>query len=135
MGAQHLNSIRQKFFRKSHKNWKYCLIFLLLLAVYLIFRKISGLSIGCIFYSITGYLCPGCGTTRMIDHLLRREFLAAFWANPLVFLLSPVITGIWFFDPKNDRKSIFFIEIFCIISLLIFGILRNFDQFYFLRPR
>jgi hypothetical protein len=113
-----------------------------LIPAYLVFRKITGLSIGCLFYKTTGLLCPGCGVTRMLDHALRGEISSAFRANPAVFLLSPVIAALVLLDsgnhggaPAKKRKKIVRdVGIACVIALLIFGILRNLPAFGVLRP-
>jgi hypothetical protein len=44
----------------------------------------------CPFRALTGLACPGCGTTRMLHHLLHGELATAFSYNPLTFLLLPV---------------------------------------------
>ena len=44
----------------------------------------------CPFRALTGFACPGCGTTRMLHHLLHGDVTAAFSYNPLTFLLLPV---------------------------------------------
>lgn len=45
----------------------------------------------CPFHTITGYLCPGCGTLRALHQLLNGHFAAAFRLNPLMMLLMPYI--------------------------------------------
>lgn len=44
----------------------------------------------CPLRALTGLACPGCGTTRMLHHLLHGEVATAFAYNPLTFLLVPV---------------------------------------------
>lgn len=48
----------------------------------------------CLIYRVTGFLCPACGTTRMLKALLRLDFAAAFSLNPFMFVLLP-IAGLW----------------------------------------
>ena len=44
----------------------------------------------CPLRALTGLACPGCGTTRMLHHLLHGDLGTAFAYNPLTFLLVPV---------------------------------------------
>jgi hypothetical protein len=39
----------------------------------------------CLFHAITGFDCPGCGTTRALHHLLHGRVAEAFRLNPMVF--------------------------------------------------
>ena len=51
----------------------------------------------CIFKSITGLDCPGCGSQRAIHHLLHLDFKMAFLRNPLAVTMIPYIfVGILF---------------------------------------
>lgn len=45
----------------------------------------------CIFYVLTGLLCPGCGAGRFMLALLHFDFYAAFRYNPLLFILFPFL--------------------------------------------
>jgi flagellar biosynthesis protein FliR len=45
----------------------------------------------CLFQSVTGLLCPGCGGMRGTHQLLHLHFLDAFNYNPLVYISTPVI--------------------------------------------
>ena len=46
---------------------------------------------GCPFRALTGFTCPGCGTTRALHHLLHGNLLAAFQLNPLLILSLPFL--------------------------------------------
>lgn len=41
----------------------------------------------CLFYAATGWLCPGCGTTRALHQLLHGHVAEAFRLNPFLFVL------------------------------------------------
>ncbi len=44
----------------------------------------------CLFHSVTGLDCPGCGGTRALHQLLHGHVAEAFALNPLLFLLLPL---------------------------------------------
>jgi hypothetical protein len=44
----------------------------------------------CPFRLVTGMLCPGCGTTRALHHLLHGRVEEAFRLNPMLFVLMAV---------------------------------------------
>jgi hypothetical protein len=41
----------------------------------------------CVFFTMTGLQCPGCGITRASHHLLHGRFEEAFQMNPMLFVL------------------------------------------------
>jgi uncharacterized protein DUF2752 len=47
----------------------------------------------CVFHSLTGLNCPGCGTTRALYHLLHGDVGGAFRFNPMLFAVVP-FTGV-----------------------------------------
>ncbi|HKR12546.1 MAG TPA: DUF2752 domain-containing protein [Pyrinomonadaceae bacterium] len=51
----------------------------------------TGFFPGCPFRFITGFLCPGCGVTRALHHILHGHFETAFMLNPLLLLALPFI--------------------------------------------
>lgn len=51
----------------------------------------TGFFPGCPFRFITGLLCPGCGVTRALHHILHGHFATAFMLNPLLLLAIPFI--------------------------------------------
>ena len=93
----------------------------------------GGPIIPCLFHTITGLDCPGCGVSRMCLSLLRLDFSAAFHANVALFLMLPfgvvlflqmavryIKEGI--FSPTKVQTAILWIMA---ILLLIFGVVRN----------
>lgn len=48
--------------------------------------------IPCIYRTVTGLRCPGCGVTHMCLSLLRGDLAGAFRANAAVLCLLPVLT-------------------------------------------
>lgn len=51
----------------------------------------SGLFPVCPFRAMTGFTCPGCGSTRGLHRLLHGDVVAAFEYNPLVILALPFL--------------------------------------------
>lgn len=51
----------------------------------------SGLFPVCPFFVLTGFACPGCGTTRGLHLLLHGDVIAAFRFNPLMMVMLPFL--------------------------------------------
>ena len=51
----------------------------------------SGFFPVCPFRLLTGFTCPGCGTTRALHQILHGHFAAAFMLNPLLLLAIPFL--------------------------------------------
>ena len=49
----------------------------------------TGWSVPCLFHTLTGFRCPGCGVTRMCMALLRGDLAEAFRQNRAVLMLLP----------------------------------------------
>ncbi len=47
--------------------------------------------IPCIWESVFGFHCPGCGMTKAAIACLRLDFGGAWGHNPLVFIVVPII--------------------------------------------
>ncbi len=45
----------------------------------------------CLFRALTGFTCPGCGSTRAMHQILHGHFIAAFMLNPLLLLAFPFL--------------------------------------------
>ena len=110
------------------------LLLLLFFILYLVFFKVTGIGIPCVFREITGFKCPGCGITHLFLALLRFDFKEAFLCNPLVFILLPffifyfIYLDYAYIVDKKDNLVTKIPKAFWIILLLItilFGILRN----------
>ena len=51
----------------------------------------SGFFPACPFRLLTGFTCPGCGTTRAMHEILHGHFATAFMLNPLLLLAIPFL--------------------------------------------
>src|SRR5688572_8141258 len=47
----------------------------------------------CVFRALTGLLCPGCGATRAMHHLLHGDVAGAFRLNAMLLILGPVLAA------------------------------------------
>lgn len=45
----------------------------------------------CLFRMVTGFTCPGCGTTRALHQILHGHFETAFMLNPLLLVAMPFL--------------------------------------------
>lgn len=62
------------------------------IAVYKIFDPMeSSIFPRCVFYSVTGLRCPGCGTQRALHAMLTGDFAAAWHYNAFLMVMLPVI--------------------------------------------
>lgn len=109
-------------------------------AVYLYFHNPHSYPLPCIFYSLTGFYCPGCGAGRASYSLLHGRFLDAFCYNPVMTAVLPLL-GLyvaarvidWAITGGNhiDRKiSVKFVAGILVVVLL-FGIVRNIPVYPF----
>lgn len=116
------------------------IIVLIVIIVAIIYLKLNPASSKwfpvCLFKVVTGYDCPGCGSQRMIHHLLNLQFKEALKANALLLVLIPYIIAGLIFDFIRHRKSytgntpgaLFFGKtaiIILIIVVIVFTIIRN----------
>lgn len=68
-----------------------------ILSLYFIFDPAESiLAPKCIFHSVTGWECPGCGSQRMIHALLHGDLSAAWNANPFLLCASPLLALVAF---------------------------------------
>lgn len=99
--------------------------------IYFLWTKVTQIYIPCFYLTTTGFLCPGCGTTRMFLSILRLDFAGAFSHNPVVFLLFIIwnlISLLCFLGKPSfikNEKFLYSALVISVILLLIFGVLRN----------
>jgi len=89
------------------------------------------LSLPCLFNKMTGILCPGCGITRGIHHLVHGKLLYSMQCNALLFFFPP---WLFFLLKFPQEKKWLLITGFMLIAL--YTALRNCESavFAILRP-
>ena len=101
--------------------------------LYAIFVQATHIAIPCMFYTITGLRCPGCGITHMCISILHGNFRQAMQYNYMIFFLLPLLilitgdyilryirTGQW--KILRWQSYAFYIMIIC---LVLFAVVRN----------
>jgi hypothetical protein len=95
----------------------------------------------CMFHSLTGLNCPGCGATRALYALLHGNFPLALKDNAL-FVLTLAALAIWsarfiFKKLKNQPATLDvppkFLWGFVVVAF-VFAVIRNIPGFSFLSP-
>ena len=121
---------KRKRLKKAIAIWICILVTGMALAMILIHWD---LHLPCIFREITGYMCPGCGVTRMFKSIICLDFTNAFKYNPVVFLMLPLLVIIFInltfnYVKKGSMavaKPLEKLILIMIIVLVCFGIIRN----------
>lgn len=91
----------------------------------------SGLFPPCIFLSVTGLECPGCGSTRCIHQMLNGNFQEATDLNLLTVIAMPWLLwrfGRWLLgkEPKGSKVDYRLIAAVGVV-VVAFGVFRNID--------
>jgi hypothetical protein len=63
----------------------------------------------CLFYKLTGFQCPACGTQRALHQLLHCNFTGAFHYNSFLIISMPYLTSlvaVCWFDTGNRLKKL-----------------------------
>ena len=117
--------------RLDKSSLKGVLIAGIVVVAYLLLRRYTGFYIPCLFHSVTGFQCPGCGSTRMLLALMRLDFASAYSYNPFLFVSLPFLAFefIYEFCFTHDNKTFARINnvilgIYC-AAALVFGVMRN----------
>jgi len=95
----------------------------------------------CLFHSLTGLNCPGCGMTRALYALLHGNFRMALKDNALfVLTLAALVIGsvCFLWQKANDRPATFnmpakFLWLFLAMAF-VFAVIRNLPGFDWLSP-
>lgn len=96
----------------------------------------------CIFSSLSGVYCAGCGTGRMLHSLLRLDVHTAFAYNPFMMVFLPpfavflVVQAVLYVKKGTLFSSVpakCFL-IFVILLGLLYSVMRNLSAFSYLAP-
>lgn len=99
--------------------------------VYFLWVKLTGLAIPCVQYATTGFLCPGCGISRMFLSMAKLDFVQAFSYNPVVFCLFfywnfLALLCLWGKPGFIRQKPFLYGNLYATIGILVvYGVLRN----------
>jgi hypothetical protein len=100
----------------------------LLAALGLSYIAISALGFGfrCPIHSLTGFYCPGCGSTRAVRALLNGDLQLAFHDNALL-LAAPVlmVIGALLNKYSKNRMWLYLFLGLLFIAVVSFTVLRN----------
>lgn len=99
------------------------------LCYYFLLRH-TDLSIPCVFRSITGYKCPGCGITTMLLLIADGNFADARAENIfLYYTLLPLLVAVCVRYSADMKSYHRFLDKVCfplyLVALLAFGVYRN----------
>ncbi|MDE7159812.1 MAG: DUF2752 domain-containing protein [Muribaculaceae bacterium] len=80
----------------------------------------------------TGWLCPGCGSQRLLHALLHGDFAAAWHANPFLLLALPGILFLGWLELSRRRHPVLYMRVYSTpfiiaagVALVAWGIGRN----------
>ena len=83
----------------------------------------------CPLHRVTGFYCPGCGSTRAIHSLLRGDLAGALSKNPLMVVAIPFVVLLYARPAWGRGRAVPWIAL---AILLGYGILRNVNAFPFI---
>ncbi|MGJ8696112.1 MAG: DUF2752 domain-containing protein [Verrucomicrobiaceae bacterium] len=117
------------------------LILIILVLFRLVYPSIEEGLPGCPIYNFTGHFCPGCGGTRAAAGLVNLRIGEAMgnhaWFTLVILVGLPVLTWMAAKEKwprlKGPRFHVNWLW-FCLISLIIFGVIRNVEVFSWLAP-
>lgn len=114
-----------------HKHRMEYILLLFMGVVYFWWVRSTGIGIPCLFRQITGWRCPGCGTTTLLVYISHGNFRGAQAANPFVFYTLPFLVSELVFTGCLARKrkkspgwNRALLILYC-AAFLVFGVLRN----------
>lgn len=111
-------------------------IFLLILVggIYVVLIYTTGFKIPCPIKFATGFDCPGCGISRVLLSYLRLDFKTAFFTNPVITVILPIMFGDYVYHKylyvvHNNKKPFNKLEnisMYVMIgSLILYAAIKN----------
>ena len=105
------------------------IVTLIIFINYLIFDT---LYLRCLFKELTGYDCPACGAQRAVVSLFKGDFHNAFWHNPYLIILAPVLivwAGVSLFKKNKgiQAKGVWHYVLLAVLAslMIVWTIVRN----------
>ena len=85
-----------------------------------------GFGISCPIHSLTGFFCPGCGSTRAVKALISGDITLAFHNNALL-LLSPAFLAIGLAIEKYSQRRMWLYLFIATVFIVVvtFTVIRN----------
>lgn len=116
------------------------MVILLVLLYFFAYPGKSAMFPRCVFYSLTGFYCPGCGSQRAFSSLLHGELKQAISYNALLIAILPLlcysamITILNVLRKKQVVQHLFYSMLFVkilLVTVIMFWIFRNFSFYPF----
>lgn len=108
------------------------IVLVIIFTLYYFLNTYFKLEIPCIFYKVTGLLCPGCGITRCLFSLLHFNIKQALHYNAFVVIFLPIFLIYYIYymycyimNKENRLINNKYITYLILIILILYGITRN----------
>lgn len=107
---------------------------LCILACIMVALGLKGIGVPCVFYKLTGLLCPGCGNTRAVLSVVKGDISAAFSYNALFIPEILYLLWVYVYCSYNyikgkgfayNKTPCPFIDYILLALFLLWGIIRN----------
>ena len=99
-----------------------------------VWLPLTGIGVPCVFWEVTGLLCPGCGLTRLVLSLMELNLIQAFRYNMLVFFLAPLYLIYLLLVRRGKTKHSGILMGVMVVLTIAFGVLRNLPYFEWMAP-
>lgn len=119
---------------RLYKTLKPIFILLLFGGIYVVLIYTTGFKIPCPIKFATGFDCPGCGISRVLLSYLRLDFKTAFFTNPVITVILPIMLGDYVYHKyhhvvygnKKDFNKLENISMYIMIgALILYAIIKN----------
>lgn len=97
------------------------------LAIYYYRHDPSSGGLPCVFKTLTGYDCPGCGAQRALHAALHGRFAEALSFNPLIFFIAPAAIYLIVVEAlRNSRPALYARSMHPAVPVIIFIVVTAF---------
>lgn len=98
------------------------LVVLAVAAFYFLFNPLeSPFMPQCVFHKVTGLSCPGCGSQRVVHHLLHGDLVSAFQANALMVCLIPGVAFLVWLETQRTRRPRLYTRVYSVAFIYVTG--------------